>query len=245
MVAKPPPSPDADGPPTSVGELTGRLQERILSGRLAGGSWLRQERLAAEFGVSRTPVREALRALAAHGLVELHPHRGAVVCAPTAREVRDAYAVRAELEGYAAELAAAWATGADLERLAEAAGRFELLVGSTPAGTPPPAGGETEGPRWQEANDHFHLAILDAAGNRRLKATVEALHTSFPRNLTWSALAGHSTLLAENVEEHRGILRAIEGRDPVAARSGMVAHVRRAGELVARRLEDLSGRGTR
>ncbi len=238
MAPKPPPTPDADGPPTSVGDLTGRLRERILSGRLAGGSWLRQERLAAEFGVSRTPVREALRALAAHGLVELHANRGAVVCAPTAREVRDAYAVRAELEGYAAELAAAWAGDADLAGLAEAAGRFELLVTGAPAG-------EAERPLWQQANDRFHLAILDAAGNRRLTATVEALHASFPRNLTWSALAGHSALLAENVAEHRGILRAIEDRDPVAARSGMVAHVRRAGNLVAHRLEDLSGRGTR
>ncbi len=68
---------------------------------------------------------------------------------------------------------------------------------------------------------------------------IEDLHASFPRNLTWLALAGHSALLTENVEQHRFVLRAIELRDPAAARAAMVAHVRRAGELVLRRFEDL------
>jgi DNA-binding GntR family transcriptional regulator len=239
-VVRRPPTPASDGPRTSVGELTDRLQDLILSGRLAGGSWLRQERLAGEFGVSRTPIREALRALATRGLVELHDHRGAIVCVPSARDIREAYAVRAELEGYAAELAALWARDSDLRRLAEAAERFERLVASDVTGEPAPVGADLERPAWQEANDRFHVAVLEAAGNRRLRATIDALHTSFPRNLTWSALSGHSGLLAENVEQHREILRMIEGRDPAGARAGMVAHVRRAGELVAHRLDRLA-----
>jgi DNA-binding GntR family transcriptional regulator len=221
-----------------VEALAGELQDLILSGALPTGSWLRQERLAAEFGVSRTPVREALRALQARGLIELHPHRGALVCGPSARDIREAYAVRAELEGFAAELAAEWARDVELDRLARAAGLFERLVESALARPTRPAGDER--PSWQEANDDFHGAILDAAGNHRLKATIEDLHTSFPRNLTWSALAGHAGLLAENVDQHRQVLRAIATRDRSGARAAMVAHVRRAGDLVGRRFEELN-----
>jgi DNA-binding GntR family transcriptional regulator len=214
----------------------------ILSGVLASGSWLRQERLAEDFGVSRTPVREALRTLHARGLIEVHPHRGALVCGPTAREIREAYAVRAQLEGFAAELAAEWASDEDLKRLSSAAALFEQLVAAEVAEHTRRAAHER--PQWQEANDSFHEAIFAAAGNQRLTATIEDLHRSFPRNLTWSALDGHSVLLSENVEQHRQVLRAIDKRDSPAAREAMIAHIRRAGELVLRRFETLSLDGT-
>lgn len=224
-----------------VEELVGQLQNLILSGALASGTWLRQERLAEEFGVSRTPVREALRLLQARGLIEVHPHRGALVCGPTSRDIREAYAVRAELEGFAADLAAEWASDEDLKRLSGAAALFEQLVEAEVAEHA--SRDEYERPRWQEANDSFHEAIFLAAGNRRLTSMIEDLHRSFPRNLTWSALDGHSLLLSENVEQHREILRAIVGRDSGSARAAMIAHVRRAGELVVRRFEQLSLEG--
>src|SRR5436305_3604945 len=90
-----------------VDKLAATLQARVLSGEIPTGSRLRQETLAAEFGVSRTPVREALRKLQSSGVVVVEPNRGAIVHGPTAREVREAYAVRAELEGFAAEHAVA------------------------------------------------------------------------------------------------------------------------------------------
>ena len=82
-----------------VDKLAATIQARVLSGELASGTRLRQEALAEEFGVSRTPVREALRKLQASGLVELRPNRGAHVRGLSPREIRDAYEVRAELEG--------------------------------------------------------------------------------------------------------------------------------------------------
>ena len=217
-----------------VEEVVEQLQNQILSGSIATGTWLRQERLAAEFGVSRTPVREALRALQARRLIEMHPHRGALVCGPTARDIREAYAVRAELEGFAAHLAAESVRDDELERLIGAARLFEAEVSrNKPAA-------HHERPDWHTANDLFHEAILDAAENHRLKATIEDLHRSFPRNLTWSALSGDFRLLTENVEQHRRILDAIARRDSAAARAAMADHVTQAGELVARRFEEVN-----
>jgi len=91
-----------DGDPALVDRLAATIRSRVLAGEIPTGSWLRQESLAAQFGVSRTPVREALRKLQATGLVQLEPNRGAVVRGLTEREIREAYEVRAELEGLAA-----------------------------------------------------------------------------------------------------------------------------------------------
>ena len=88
-----------------VDHLASTIQARVLSGEIPSGTRLRQEAIAKEFGVSRTPVREALRKLQAMGVAQLQHNRGAVVRGPTPREVREAYEVRAELEGLAAELA--------------------------------------------------------------------------------------------------------------------------------------------
>ena len=216
-----------------VDGLTSVLQEAILSGELATGTWLRQERLAAEYGVSRTPVREALRTLQAQGMVEVVPNRGALVCGPTPRDIRESYGVRAELEGYAAELAAEWVRDDQLERLRDAEELFRHAVeleGSRSA---------AERPQWAEANDLFHEAIIEAAGNARLAETIRTLHRSFPRNVTWSALSGNSHLLRENVDQHREILHALVAHDPGRARTAMTKHVRRSGELIALRFEQL------
>src|ERR1051325_1357293 len=107
-----------------VDKLAAQLQARVLNGELASGTRLRQEALAEEFGVSRTPVREALRKLQASGLVELRPHRGALVRGLSPREIRDAYEVRAELEALAAEVAALRIRPEQLDRLRRAQGQF-------------------------------------------------------------------------------------------------------------------------
>lgn len=225
---------------TLVDRLAATIEGDLVSGAIGPGTWLRQETLAARYGVSRTPVREALRKLQARGVVELRPHRGAFVRPPTAREIREAYEVRAELEGLAAQLAADRIGDRKLEELREAETMFRRSIGAIvghtrrrrrePAAPPPDS-------EWARANDLFHEAILVAAGNARLLAIVQDLHRSFPRDLTWAALSESSVLLEENVDEHRRILEAIEQRDPAESRERMVAHVRHAGELIARHFE--------
>jgi DNA-binding GntR family transcriptional regulator len=224
-----------------VDRLASTLRARVLSGELPTGARLRQETIASEFGVSRTPVREALRKLQASGLVRLELHRGAVVHAPTPREVREAYEVRAELEGLAAQLAATRIRDDELRRLHDAQGMFDrsfraLRVWKMDgrAGDAPPEDAHDE---WIHGNDLFHLAIQEAAGNDRLRATLADLHTSFPRDLTWIVLGESSHLLEENVTQHTRILEAIERREPDGARRAMIEHVLSAGALVVRRFE--------
>jgi DNA-binding GntR family transcriptional regulator len=224
-----------------VDELAAAIQTRVLNGELETGTWLRQESLAAEFGVSRTPVREALRKLQATGLVEVQPRRGALVRGLNAREIREAYEVRAELEGLAAELAATRVRDAEVRRLRDAQALFRHSVesllawrGRSGADDPPPDAHA----EWNRGNDQFHVAVQEAAGNARLAATLADLHRSFPRDLTWLVLGENTRLLEENVAQHEAILEAIERHDAKAARRRMVEHVRRAGELVTRRFEE-------
>lgn len=221
-----------------VDRLAATIRARILSGELASGERLRQESLATEFGVSRTPVREALRQLQSGGLVIVQPNRGAIVHGPSPREIRDAYAVRAELEGFAAELAITHIQDAQLQLLRDAEQLFrhaiEEVIDDRRRGVDRHWSAESD---WEHANNQFHQVIHEAAGNRQLLATIAHLHQSFPRVLTWTALSHSSHLLAENIEEHHRVLDAIERRDGPAARREMSAHVRSAGELVARLLE--------
>jgi DNA-binding GntR family transcriptional regulator len=216
-----------------VEQLVQSLEAAIASGAIPVNSWLRQETMAAEFKVSRTPIREALRVLQANGMVEVVPNRGALVRGPTPRDIREAYVVRAELEGFAAELAARWIRDAELAQLREVEHLFQRLVEEFLDDPTLAEGPSPHEASWMQANDRFHLAIQRGAGNARLQAAIENLHRSFPRNLTWSALSGDSRLLRVNVEEHRGIRAAIEERDEETARRLMTEHVRRSGELVA------------
>jgi len=223
-----------------VDKLASDLQQRVLSGALPSGTRLRQSALAAEFGVSRTPIREALRKLQAGGLVELQPHRGALVRGLSAREIRDAYEVRAELEALAADLAAVRIRHDQLDRLRAAQAQFRESLAKTAAareiGGPDPEQAQV----WGHANDEFHQVIQEAAGNDVLSATLTHLHRSFPRDLSKIVLAESTPLLRANVLEHEEIMEALQRRDRDSARELMGRHVRHAGELVTLRFEQRS-----
>jgi DNA-binding GntR family transcriptional regulator len=227
-----------------VDELASALQQRVLSGELPSGTRLRQTALAAEFGVSRTPVREALRKLQAGGFVELRPNRGALVRGLSAREIRDAYEVRAELEALAAELAATRIRHDQLDRLRAAQAQFTDGLAQTVAARESGAdAGERQAAIWGAANDQFHQVIQEAAGNDVLRATLAHLHRSFPRDLTKIVLSESTPLLRENVREHEQIVAALDARDAARARELMARHVRHAGDLVTLRFEQRAAAG--
>jgi DNA-binding GntR family transcriptional regulator len=223
----------ADGS-TLVDDLARDIESRILIGEIPIGSWLRQESLAHDYGVSRTPVREALRKLQASRSVVLVRNRGALVQSQTPREIREAYVVRAELEGLTARLAAERAGTDDIARLVAAEAIFsraaQELVELARGRKKLELVGHSD---WDTANNRFHDAVIEAAGNAQLRRTISDLHRTLPRNLTWTALSEEPSLVEENVQQHERIRRAIERGDPVAARRWMIDHVQRAGELVA------------
>jgi DNA-binding GntR family transcriptional regulator len=247
--------PGQGGDAQLVDHIVREIRDRVFVGTLPVGTWLRQEAIAAEFAVSRTPVREALRELQARGIVSLLPNRGALVRGPTLKEIREAYAVRAELEGLAARLAASRVSAADLDRLRQAEALFEgaaaRLAGGDPqaeaeakagagakaaARTPPPREGDPRAdPRdndWRRANDLFHEVILAAAGNDRLRLMIADLHRALPRSLIWGALLSRAGELAENAAQHRRIREALQAGDGEEARGRMIQHVAHAGSLV-------------
>jgi DNA-binding GntR family transcriptional regulator len=222
-----------------VSSLAGRIKEKILASEFPPGYRLRQEKLAEIFDVSRTPVREALRELEALGIVEQHPKQGAIVRSPSARDIREAFAVRAELEGLAIQLAIEWITDKQLEDAQSAQSDYAREIAayiatkretSTKARVNKQMG-------WVTANDRFHKIILDACQNRRLMQTVTDLNQSIIRNVMWLTYGIDGRQMKENIAQHDALLDAVHRRDPAEARRVMVHHIGRAGEIFARWLE--------
>jgi DNA-binding GntR family transcriptional regulator len=228
-----------------VGSLAERISTKISAGAYPPGSRLRQEVLAEEFSVSRTPIREALRQLEAKGLIQLVPNQGAIVLAPSARDIREAYQVRAELEGLAISLAVEWITDEQIERMRVAQRKFADTVEKlTAAARTSNAKAHLKNiPSWVESNDEFHGVVVEASGNRRLRQMIQDLHLGFTRSVMLSALTMDGRRMRENVSQHDAILNAIARHDAVEARKEMTHHILRSGELVVWWLERQSGSG--
>lgn len=199
---------------TTAADAYDAIRARILSGAIAPGDRLRETALADEMGLSRTPVREAMRRLEQDGLVEHVPHRGAIVRTLDPQQVTELYLIREVLEGTAARLAAQQASAAEVEAL-------RALLATQP-GEAEDAGGVEASRR----NAVFHRAIRDAAHNRFLLRAMEGVTASL-------ALLGPTTLgmpgrIPEAAAEHAAILEAIAGRDGDAAEAAARAHIRSA-----------------
>lgn len=218
-----------------VDEIAAAIRGRIMSGEIPIGAQLRQAELANELGVSRTPVREALRQLHTSGLIEVVPNRGAIVRVPSPWEVRDAYEVRAELEGLACDRAASRISDAELAELRETneAMRAEIAAPTTDGkpGTEPPT---------VKLNDAYHTLIHRVADNDWLARAIGEINQAFPRNVNWLVLSGNQRQREENVAEHERIVEALAAGDGATAREEMRAHVKNAGEQLARWYEDRS-----
>jgi DNA-binding GntR family transcriptional regulator len=221
-------------------EIALRIERAIVDGAYPPGSRLPQDELCARFGVSRTPIREALRKLQARNLVVVAPNRGATVRIPTRKELMDIYDVRAELEGYAAELAAARMTDQTVTWLDRAQADLERLMGGQRDDQlPHPDAGSPLAVALNQANDEFHRVIMDAAGNERLYAITRDLGRMFPKDYVWRAIQDATEMRALNVAEHRRIRDAVATGDGAAARSRMRDHIRHARTVLLRHLDQL------
>jgi len=218
---------DPSGPPSQAIELdqslSGRiartLADRIVRGELAPGSRLMQDHLAAEFGASHVPVREAFRKLEAQGLVVSKPRCGVSVSLLDPGMVLEVTEMRAALEGLALHHALPHMAAADVD-----AARDALTEGES----------SDEIADWEAANRRFHLALIAPCGMPRLIAAITDLHRADARFLfaTWQQLNWQSRSDAE----HRKILNAVKRRDGETARELLEAHIRKAGAALVGRL---------
>ena len=189
------------------------LRERIASGGIGPGTWLREHPVASSLGLSRTPVREALRLLAAEGVVELVHNRGARVVSWTPDDIDEAYRLRALIEGYGAGLAARRADAACVAELRALQERYERALDEHDPTVAASA----------RCNDDFHAAVLAASGSTRLPMLV-AMVSSAP--LVRHVLQSYDDDdRRRSVVAHRDVITAIANADEALATSAMSSHI--------------------
>ena len=191
-----------------------RLRRCILEGDLEPGARLQEVELAAQLGVSRTPVREALRALSSQGLVEILPNRGARVARWSVRDLEEIYELRVMLESHAAQRAASRMSHAEVAVLIKLCEQMEACARR---------GSKQDLLELGELNSHFHRGILDAADSPRL-ATMLASVVQVP--LVMRTFTRYSPVaLARSMGHHRELAAAMRAGDPEWAGSVMRSHV--------------------
>jgi DNA-binding GntR family transcriptional regulator len=196
---------------TRTESLRLQLADEIVSGLLAPGQALDEQDLAERFGVSRTPVREAIRQLSASGLVQVRPHRGAFVALPTQDQLHDMFEAMAELEALCAGLSARNMTAAERHAL-EAI--HQELRGLVHQGDPL---------RYHECNETFHGAIYAGTHNGYLaEMTLMTRKRVAPFRRAQFRTTGR---LADSWQEHDLIVQAILRGDRQAAAEAMRAHI--------------------
>lgn len=199
------------------------LRTRILAGEWVAGAPLRQEALASELGVSRIPLREALRQLEAEGLVALQPHRGAVVSPLPVEEAAELFELRALIESDLSRRAVPRLTAGDDAAMRAHALAFERAVTSGNVSA------------WGEANRRFHFALYAAADRPRTLETVARLHAQSDRFLRLQLTLTRGTSRA--VREHRAIAVAARARDTARVTRLVGDHILTAGRALAESLE--------
>jgi len=213
------------------------IRERILRGRYPEGEPLRQDAIGAELGVSRIPVREALRQLEAEGLVTFNPHRGAVVTTLSLKQIQELFELRAEIEGDLIRRAVPNMTAEDHARAAEILDAYEIALH---------AGQVTV---WGALNWQFHSTLYAPADRELTMSMVNKLHQHSDRYLRMQLALTHGESRARH--EHRAIAAAAKKRDAAKASALLRDHILGAGRALVSFIdrertqrESTSGSGT-
>jgi DNA-binding GntR family transcriptional regulator len=198
-------------------EVAELLRQRIFNRELAPGSWIDEMKLAEEYGISRTPLREALKVLAAEGLVTMKVRRGAYVTEVSEKDLADVYHLLSLLESDAAGVVAQRATDAQIAELQSLHKQLEAAAGNRE--------------KFFAANERFHMRLLEIAGNRWRDQMVADLRKVMKLNRHNSLLK--SGRVKESMLEHRAIMEALGRRDAKAAVKKMQEHFRNGLEAAA------------
>lgn len=204
-------------------EVAERLRQRIFAHELTPGTWIDEQKLAEQYGISRTPLREALKVLASEGLVELKPRRGCYVTEISARDLDDIFPLMAMLEGRCASEAVNRAAPGDIEALRTL---HETLERSAREG---------KIDAFFEANQEFHRRIQELAGNRWMLSVIHDLRKVLKLSRLHSlSLEGR---LQQSLAEHRQIMAAMTAGEAALAEQAMHDHLLSGREALARMQE--------
>ncbi len=191
-------------------EVAELLRQRIFNRELEPGSWIDELKIAEEYGISRTPLREALKVLAAEGLVTMKVRRGAYVTEVSEKDLADVYHLLALLESDAAGVVAEQASDEALAELQALHAELERAA--------------RERDRFFALNERFHMRLLELAQNRWREQMVTDLRKVMKLNRQHSLLK--SGRIRESLDEHRAIVKALVQRDPALAAQRMREHFR-------------------
>lgn len=206
-----------------------KLRTAILSGRFQPGQRLRERELVSRMGVSRTPIREALRRLELEGLVTTVPYRGPAVTVPTLDSARELYETRAALEGQATALLAARGDGTAVNRLRTHIRAAERALA------------RRKFPGVLDANNAFHDEIASGCGNTLLQSLIANLRDRIV--LLRVESLSYPGRRARSIAEHKAIVRLIEGREAGGARALVEQHIMRAWRAARAQLIQQGGSG--
>jgi len=193
-------------------EVAELIRQRIFSRELEPGSWIDELQIAKAYGISRTPLREALKVLAAEGLVTMKVRRGAYVTEVSEKDLRDVYHLLSLLESDAAAVVAQNASPADLKKLQSLHAELEA------AGKP----GKEKHDKFFEVNEAFHMCLLELAQNKWRDQMVADLRKVMKLNR-------HNSLfktgrISESLKEHQAIMAALNAKDALATAARMREH---------------------
>ena len=194
-------------------EVADQLRVRIFAHDLAPGAWIDEQSLAKEFGISRTPLREAIKVLAAEGLITMKLRRGAYVTEVNRGDLEQIFTILSLLEGQAAKEAATKAQEKDLNELDDMHLRLEK------------AAADRNLEQFFEVNVRFHERIIAIANNPWLTDVIADLRKVL--KLQRKDALSRTGRLQSSLSEHREILKALLKRDPIAAEQAMRTHLAR------------------
>jgi DNA-binding GntR family transcriptional regulator len=189
-------------------EVAELLRQRIFRRELEPGSWIDEVKLAQEYGISRTPLREALKVLAAEGLVTMKVRRGAYVTEVSDRDLAEVYHLLSLLESDAAAVVAESASDAEIQELRGLHAELQAAVGNRD--------------QFFAINERFHMRLLELANNRWRNQMVADLRKVMKLNRHNSLLK--SGRIEESLAEHGAVMEALAARDAVAAMQRMREH---------------------
>lgn len=189
-------------------QVAEQLRQRIFQRELEPGSWIDELKIAEQMGISRTPLREAIKVLAAEGLVTMKVRRGAYVTEMSDKDLRDVYHLLALLESDAAAVVAERATAQQLQALQTLHEELERSV--------------HDRDQFFAVNERFHMQLLALADNRWRDQLVADLRKVMKLNRHNSLLK--QGRIAESLQEHRTIMQALHARQPETARQALQAH---------------------